>query len=134
MGFWGLGDTPPPAGDADYCLHDNDNTHYWGERQAFRLGGRVAPFFAAYGTDCLLPKIFRLRQAVNWWKRAPRYRDTRGLADIPSGIDARRFVDKRGETLVTLDNWQQQTGRTLKVDGRTVYIPADPLSIVQVSK
>lgn len=101
---------------------------YWGERHMFLLGLKA---------DCWAPNqlyrdIAALRSQVQWWQREPTYLDTMGLTGVPAGIEARRFRDKNGVTLITIDNPQGLAGQSLNLKGRPLAIPAATLSILEV--
>ena len=105
------------------------------ERQAFLLGAKLDAMHVAESPqqpgvpNAALARIITLRRATSWWAREPVYLDRLGVSAMPSGIDVRRFRDRDGATLLAIDNPQQRAGKTVRVDGRAVSIPADALSI-----
>lgn len=110
----------------------------WSERQAFLLGAKFdvptihdppngGPFNVA------LNLALEERNSSGWWWRQPVYQDTRGLTQIPAGIDVRRFRDKYKGTLLAIDNWGQLNGKQVMVDGQAVSIPTRKLSVVNVN-
>ncbi|MCK6545356.1 hypothetical protein L6R52_05765 [Myxococcota bacterium] len=105
-------------------------TSYWAERQMFLLGLKAETTATMWSP--ILPRIFGLRDAHRWWARAPRYVDVLGLSSIPEGIEVRRFVDRSGASLLTVDNPGRLAGRTVRVRDRVVALPADDLAIVEV--
>jgi hypothetical protein len=116
---------------SDYMLWGPAQNHHV-ERQAFLLGLKLD--IAQWSTDELLAaatEIAALRTAANWWARGPRYRHTAGLVDIPAGVDVRRHVDSTGATLLTVDNWSETAGLTVKHRDCVIALPSARLSIVE---
>ncbi len=122
----------PSNGDILFMGPDAD---YWLERQTFILG---AKFEVSHPNDNWNPATpnpaltlaIDVRDDVNWWQRNPIYKDTKGIANIPAGIEVRRFVDNSGCTLFVIDNWNQETDKTFNFEGETFSIPSDKLSII----
>lgn len=111
---------------------------HWLERQAFWLGLKFeidsVHFHHPAETkfeDHYVVKMKRERDRVRWWAREPKYLDTAGLTEIPSGIDARRFLDKDGINLIGVDNFRKQSGLSLKLKGRNYPIEARELAIIE---
>jgi hypothetical protein len=109
---------------------------YWMERQTFLLGFKYETSYPMESFDDMttmnkaLALAVELRNESGWWARETRYRDLEGVTDIPDGIDLRRFEDKDGVTVFTVDNWNGLTGLSFKDNGITVDIPSDQLSII----
>jgi hypothetical protein len=119
-------------GDGRFWGPAND---YWTERQAFLLGAKfdvVHPFEdELVGTENrALALAIAARARIGWWARRPVYRDRIGVRDVPAGVDVRRFRGKDGENLLVIDNWGRRRGQTLTVDGATLPISDEQLSIV----
>jgi hypothetical protein len=115
----------------EHVLHGSA-VQFFDERQAFLLGLKME--FVPSLDSPIYTRIFDLRDRHRWWNRAPRYLDVLGLSEVPAGIDARRFVDKDGKTLLTIDNPGRLAGLQLRVRGAVVRIPAETLAIVEVSQ
>lgn len=119
---------PPTVG--KYC------EPYWTERQTFLLGAKFD--LEEVADDPKYPDIMnpavRLtvseRDRVNWWAREPRYLDTKGVSEVRSAVDIRRFIDRSGVTLLALDNWSAVAKIGLKLDGRSldIDVPLDSLT------
>lgn len=111
-------------------VHFGPSAAYFAERQTHLLGFKLE--FSPTSHSPVLQRVIDLRDQTQWWTRSPRYLDVLGITDVPDGVDARRFVDNAGKTIVAIDNPARLDGRQLKVNGRSVGIPADALSIVEV--
>jgi hypothetical protein len=114
------------------------SSDHWAERQAFLLGAKLdamhvaeAPEQADQANDAVR-RIVEARRQAGWWERDPVYLDRLGITDVPSGVDVRRFRGHGGEDLLVADNWQRRTAATVRLEGRAVALPAEPLSIVVV--
>lgn len=109
---------------------------YWTERQVFLLGAKFDAMRVSEGNGVpprinrALERIIKERKRVEWWAREPVYLDTRGLSDVPAGIEVRRFRGIQGEDLLVIDNWRQRRGQQMKLLGRPVSIPKDPIAIL----
>ncbi len=113
---------------------------YWTERQAFLLG---AKFDVVHPTENGRPDgpanealvaAIEARDQVGWWRRDPVYLDQRGIGAIPADVDVRRFRGRDGETLLVVDNWSGRRDVTLMLDGRSVALPNERLSIVVIPR
>jgi hypothetical protein len=113
---------------------------YWTERQAFLLG---AKFDVIHPTengkpdgpeDQALALAIEARERAGWWQRAPAYLDQRGLANIPSDVDVRRFRARDGGDLLVVDNWNGRRDLRISLDGTPLALPDDRLAIVIVPK
>ncbi|MCA9243924.1 MAG: hypothetical protein KDA32_08230 [Phycisphaerales bacterium] len=110
---------------------------YATERQAFLLGAKfdaISPWASGYAGNLnpVMRRVIEERDRVNWWKREPVYRDRAGLAEMPAGVDARRFIAADGATLIAFDNPRRLAGRTVFCDGRSVAVPIEPIAIVEI--
>jgi hypothetical protein len=105
------------------------------ERQAFLLGAKLDAMRVAVSYDRPhepnpeLARIVALRREAGWWRRRPVYMDRLGVAGAPDGVDVRRFRGSAGEDLLVADNPGRRAGVTVRLDGRTVALDAEPLSI-----
>lgn len=119
-----------------YVAHCRANgpCEQWAEREAFLLGARLDA--SRLHESTLLERIIRLRQGVGWWARRPVYYDTKGLdlSSVPVGarVEIRRFVDKEGADLFAIYNVTRAKGVTFGYEGRSIAVPADTLSIVDL--
>ena len=112
------------------------------EREAFLLGTKIETSWASYagggwgGVNPFLNRIVALRREVRWWDRRPVYNDTKGLnlAAIPSSakVEVRRFIDRDGVDLLAIWNGTGTAGLSLVLGGRTVGIPSQELSILDL--
>ncbi|MEM7086253.1 MAG: T9SS type A sorting domain-containing protein [Bacteroidota bacterium] len=124
----------PSNGDILFMGPDAD---YWLERQTFILG---AKFEVSHPNDNWNPATpnpaltlgIDERNNVNWWQRNPIYQDTKGIGNIPSGIEVRQFVDNAGCILFAIDNWSEIAGEAFDFDGQSFSIPSNKLSIIDV--
>lgn len=112
---------------------------YWTERQVFLLGAKFDPTNPSEiptqpigRTNQALEMIIAEWERTDWHRQEPIYQDQIGLAEIPPGIDARRFQTKDGRTLLAIENWRQQSGLKLLVDRKTVAIPNRKIAVVPV--
>ena len=112
--------------------------NYWTERQTFLIGAKfdVTMPFETYANQAemnhALARVLQLRRATRWWLREPVYRDRALVYDVPAGIDVRRFVDRQGVNLFTIDNPAQQKDQRFIFAGREVVIPAEAMSVVEI--
>src|SRR5262249_22547196 len=102
---------------------------YWTERQAFLLGAKFDAIHVNENgkldgpEDRALGLAITARDGVGWGARTPTYLDQRGLSDIPSGIDVRRFRGKDGEDLLVFDNWHVLQDKSVTFRGQSVPVP-----------
>jgi hypothetical protein len=113
--------------------------NHWTERQAFLLGAKFdAPtrFKGQHGwIDPLNPVVKRVvaeRERVEWWERGPVYRDRAGVTELPDGIDVRRFTDRNGVNLFTVDNPQRRRGLAFRFGSNLIPVPRRRISILVV--
>ncbi len=112
-----------------YCTPEPDLCWYWLERQAFLFGGKFDAWHIEdrYDTPTVLDKIMNRTieqwDALEWWEREPRYYDTRGISFVSDEtMDIRRFVDKNGVHLFTIDNPLKHTEVTIRFHGSMIPI------------
>ncbi len=109
---------------------------YWTERQVFLLGAKFDAMRIAESDrtpqrlNRALELIINERKRVEWWARDPVYLDSRGLSEIPAGIEVRRFRGMQGEDLLVIDNWRERRGQQVKFLGRVFNIPDPPIAIL----
>lgn len=122
----------------------NLDENWWGpsadhliERQIFLLGAKfdIATPWADHNHPEVMAPVVRMIldewNRVGWWPREPQYKDRLGITELPSGVDARLFVDKDGASILAVENWQQQSGLTFKLWGKTIAVPTAKLSLVE---
>lgn len=109
---------------------------HWAERQAFLLGCKLDVQSPAEGDPIggaenrAMRRIFDLWRQTDWWSRAPRYVDRRGISEVSLGVDVRRFTTNTSDHLLVIDNWRRRRGASFVIDGWRVDVPEDPLSIL----
>lgn len=109
---------------------------HWTERQAFLLGAKfdVTTFSLGKQKEAVaLEMILSERKRVSWWQRQPVYCDTKGLSDIPAGIQVRRFKDKDDKDLFVIDNWNRLSSRRFNFNNQTISVPEKQLSILEIN-
>jgi len=109
---------------------------YWTERQVFLLGAKFDAMRVADSErtpermNRAVEWIIKERDNVGWWGRDPVYLDTVGLSEVPAGVEVRRFRGNQGEELLVIDNWKRRAGQHVRLLGRLVNIPDNPISIL----
>lgn len=110
-----------------------DPSPYFAERQVFLTGLKFDIGWqqenGASGNR-IHRQVAQLRKSVNWWSRKPIYLDRIDIFNIPEGIDIRRFVDKKGKTIFTVDNPYILRGSYFEFKGQRVNIPNKNLAII----
>lgn len=139
--FWGNG-----TWNADGCNYSNAERTGWcdlngpcehgSERLAFLLGTKLDVLDT--GPNPVLEQLFQERERVHWWERRPKFIDTKGLdlTRIPFGskVEAGRFIDANGRTLVAVSNPLAERGVSIGVDGRTIEAPPDYLHVFDLGE
>lgn len=127
-----------------------EQNNYWTERQTFLLGAKLdagslnveqpANLYPAHqpghrgARNAMVLSIIDERDRVRWWERKPVYLDTKGLSQIPTDVEVRRFRDKDGKDLVVVDNWNQSEGLSFLLDGILIPIPAQQIAILDIEE
>ena len=80
-----------------------------------------------------LRTIKTVRDRLQWWDRGFVYLDTVGVTNgAPGLIDARRFTDVNGSTVILVDNYQNLTGHTIAYGGQVYPVASTMISAIEV--
>lgn len=137
--FWGAG-TWASEGQAA-CGYANSFKTGWcdtngpcdhgSERLAFLLGTKLD--FVNGNNNSVVDALISEHKRVNWWSRKPRYLDSKGLdlTGIPanSKVEASRFIDANGATLIAVTNPKAETGVSVKFNDQTLNVTSDYLHL-----
>lgn len=128
--------------DGEFARWGKEN-NWFSERQAFLLGAKIDAGYRlcdkatskADPSDCFLRKLHRLRRGLSWWTRGFSYMDTVGVTNPhPSLIDARRFDDTNGKTVLLVDNFRKLTGLHVSFGGHSYVVSSDSISAIEVGE